>query len=196
MVYREDLPGLGRLTLTTLDPVVDAELVHGWVTQRRAAFWGMLGHSVDDVREIYEFVDGLPTHHAYLIRLDDRPIGLFQSYEPDADPVGERYAVRPGDVGMHLLMAPGRLPPKGLTEAVGAALARFLFQDPKALRLVVEPDVRNHLALRRLELSGFTFDEAVDMPTKRAQLAFLTRARFEQRYPAPLGVCPRAAPPQ
>ncbi|GLL06181.1 hypothetical protein GCM10017581_079290 [Dactylosporangium matsuzakiense] len=182
MPYREDLPGLGRLTLTTLDPAADAALVHSWVTERRAAFWGMLGHSVDDVREIYEFVDGLSTHHAYLIRLEDHPIGLFQSYEPAADPVGERYPVRPGDVGMHLLMAPGRRPPKGLTEAVGAALARFLFQDPAAVRLVVEPDVRNHLALRRLELSGFTFDEEVDMPTKRARLAFLTRDRFEQRY--------------
>ncbi|MFC7483871.1 GNAT family N-acetyltransferase [Luedemannella flava] len=185
MVFEEQLPGLGRLTLTVLDPASDAGLVHGWVTQRRAAFWGMLDHSVDDVRETYEFVDGLPTHHAFLVRLDDRPIGLFQSYEPDADPVGERYPVKPGDVGMHLLMAPGKRPPSGLTVAVGAALARFLFRDPAATRLVVEPDVRNHLALRRLTLSGFSFDEEIEMPDKRAQLAFLTRERFENLYAAP-----------
>jgi penicillin amidase len=185
MVYDEELPGLGRLTLAVLDPARDAELVHGWVTQRRAAFWGMLDHSVDDVREIYEFVAGLPTHHAYLIRLNDRPIGLFQSYEPGADPVGERYRVQAGDVGMHLLLAPGRRPPRGLTTDVGAALARFLFRDPAAQRLVVEPDVRNHLALRRLELSGFTFDQEIDMPDKRAQLAFLSRDRFVERYAVP-----------
>lgn len=182
MAYQEELPGLGRVTLTVLDPAGDAELVHGWVTQRRAAFWGMLDHSVHDVRRIYEHVDGLSTHHAYLIRLDDQPIGIFQSYQPDADPVGERYPVQPGDLGMHLLMAPGKRPPGGLTTAVGAMLARFLFRDPAARRLVVEPDVRNHLALRRLELSGFTFDTEIEMPSKRAQLAFLTRERFEQRF--------------
>lgn len=51
--------------------------------------------------------------------------------------------------------------------------------DPAARRLVVEPDVRNHLALRRLELTGFTFADEIDMPDKRAQLAFLTRDRFD-----------------
>jgi penicillin G amidase len=185
MVYEEGLPGLGRLTLAAPDPKKDAEMVHGWVTQPRAAFWGMLSHSVDDVREIYEFVDGLSSHHAYLIRLDDSPIGLFQTYQPDVDPVGERYAVQRGDVGMHLLTAPGERPPRGLTVGVGAALARFIFRDPSARRLVVEPDVRNHSALRRLERSGFTFDDEIDMPDKRAQLAFLTRERLEELYPTP-----------
>ncbi|GAB2462521.1 hypothetical protein GCM10027187_33310 [Streptosporangium sandarakinum] len=178
VVYEEDLPGMGRLSLTVLNPQTDAELVHGWVTQPRATFWGMLDHSVEQVREIYELVDGLPTHHAFLIRLDDRPIGLFQSYEPDADPVGERYDVRSGDVGMHLLLAPGQQPPHGLTGAVVPALLRFLFRDPEARRLVVEPDARNERALNRLKITGFTFEGEIDMPTKRAQLAFLTRERF------------------
>ena len=53
------------------------------------------------------------------------------------------------------------------------------------LRIVVEPDVRNHLALRRLEIEGFTFDSEIEMPDKRAQLAFLTRARFAERHPTP-----------
>ena len=185
MVYEEQLPGLGRLTLVVLDPAKDAELVHGWVTQRRAAFWGMLDKSVEEVREIYAFVDSLSTHHAFLIRLDDRPIGLFQTYEPAADPVGERYAVRPGDAGMHLLMAPGPRPPRNLTQAVGGALTRYIFRDPAVQRLVVEPDVRNHLALRRLEIAGFTFDAEIDMPDKRAQLAFLTRDRFQELYALP-----------
>lgn len=184
-VYEETLPGLGRLTLVVLDPARDAELVHGWVTQRRAVYWGMLDYSVDEVREVYEFIDGLSTHHAYLIQLDGRPIGLFQTYQPEADPVGERYPVQPGDFGMHLLMAPGKRPPRGLTETVGAALVRFIFRDPAVQRLVVEPDVRNYLALRRMQLSGFTFDSEIDMPDKRAQLAFLTREVFAQRYARP-----------
>ncbi|MEV4489481.1 GNAT family N-acetyltransferase [Micromonospora coxensis] len=181
MTYQEKIPGFGELRLVPVDPAAHAELLHGWVTEPRATFWGMGAYTVDEVREVYAYLDGLTTHHAYLIMLDDTPIGLFQTYLPEADPVGERYRVRPGDIGMHLLLAPGRRPPRGLTTAVGPALARFLFTDPTRQRIVVEPDVRNEIALRRLRREGFTFDDEIDMPDKRAQLAFLTRTRFESR---------------
>lgn len=184
-MYEEKIPGFGQLSLVTVDPQVHAGLLHEWVTTPRASFWGMGGHSVEEVREIYAFVDGLSTHHAYLVLLDGTPVGLFQTYQPEADPVGERYRVRPGDIGMHLLLAPPRGTPRGLTAAIGPALVRFLFQDPTRDRVVVEPDVRNQLALRRLERSGFTFGDEIDMPDKRAQLAFLTRDRFTADHPVP-----------
>lgn len=185
MTHLETLPGLGELSLVAVDPQAHAELLHGWVTQPRAVYWGMGGYTVDEVRDVYAFVDGLATHHAYLILLDGAPVGLFQTYQPEADPVGERYPVLPGDVGMHLLLAPGRRPPRDFTGTAGPALVRFLFRDPTRQRVVVEPDVRNELALRRLERSGFTFDDEIDLPDKRARLAFLTRDRFETLFPAP-----------
>ncbi|MEU8180070.1 GNAT family N-acetyltransferase [Micromonospora sp. NPDC049044] len=185
MTHLEKVAGLGELSLLTVDPDRHAALLHGWVSQPRNSFWGMGAHTVDEVRDIYAFVDSLPTHHAYLIMVEAEPVGLFQTYQPEADPVGERYRVQPGDIGMHLLLSPDRRIARGLTNAVGPALARFLFRDPAAQRIVVEPDVRNHLALRRLEIEGFTFDSEIDMPDKRAQLAFLTRARFVAKHPTP-----------
>ncbi|MFF0118675.1 GNAT family N-acetyltransferase [Micromonospora arida] len=185
MTYQEKIDGLGELSLVTVDPDRDAALLHGWVTLPRNSFWGMGSHTLEEVREIYAFVDSLPTHHAYLIMVDGEPVGLFQSYQPEADPVGERYHVQPGDVGMHLLLSPDRRLARSLTNVAGPAVARFLFRDPTAQRIVVEPDVRNHLALRRLEIEGFTFDSEIEMPDKRAQLAFLTRARFAERHPTP-----------
>ncbi|MEU5526393.1 GNAT family N-acetyltransferase [Micromonospora chersina] len=184
MTYQEKLPGLGELRLVPVDPAADAALLHGWVTQPWARFWGMGDHSEADVREVYEFLDQLATHHAYLITLDGTPVGLFQSYRPEADPVGERYPVRPGDVGMHLLLTAAR-PAPGLASAVTPALVRFLFTDPTRQRVVAEPDVRNDRALRRLEREGFTLDAEIDMPDKRARLAFLTRDRFEADHPVP-----------
>ncbi|MGW4292537.1 GNAT family N-acetyltransferase [Micromonospora chersina] len=184
MTYQEKLPGLGELRLVPVDPAADAALLHGWVTRPWARFWGMGDHSEADVREVYEFLDGLATHHAYLITLDGRPVGLFQTYRPEADPVGERYPVQPGDVGMHLLLVRGEQT-RGITSAVLPALARFLFTDPAARRVVAEPDVRNDRALRRLEREGFTLDAEIDMPDKRARLAFLTRERFEADHPVP-----------
>ncbi|MFF0150109.1 GNAT family N-acetyltransferase [Micromonospora sp. NPDC005203] len=185
MTHLGKVAGLGELSLLTVDPDRHAALLHDWVTRPRNSFWGMGSHTLDEVRDIYAFVDTLPTHHAYLITVDAAPIGLFQTYQPEADPVGERYRVQPGDIGMHLLLSPDRRIAGGRTNAVGPALARFLFRDPAAQRIVVEPDVRNHLALRRLEIEGFTFDSEIDMPDKRAQLAFLTRDRFEARHPTP-----------
>jgi hypothetical protein len=174
-VYAEDLPGLGRFTLVRLDPARDAGLVHRWVTEPRAEFWGMTDHTVDDVREVYEFVDGLDTHHAYLMRLDDVPVGIFQTYEPAADPIGEHFPVRAGDYGIHLFLAPADPPVPGFTGAVAGALVRFVFQVPDRTRIVVEPDARNERALRRWKRLGFVFGEQVRTEHKLAQLAFLER---------------------
>ncbi|WP_025618728.1 GNAT family N-acetyltransferase [Salinispora cortesiana] len=185
MIYQEKIPELGELTLEPVCPDRHAELLHGWVTVPRNEFWGMGSHTLDQVREIYAFLDGLDTHHAYLILLDGEPVGLFQSYQPEADPVGERYPVQVGDMGLHLLLNPPRRYLRGLTAAVGPALVRFLLQDSATQRIVVEPDVRNETALRRLRVEGFTFAAEIDMPDKRAQLAFLTRARFEADHPTP-----------
>lgn len=184
MIHLERIPGLGELALEPVRPDRHAELLHGWMVRPRNRFWGMGSHTVDEVREIYAFVDGLDTHHAYLIRLDGEPIGLFQTYQPEADPVGERYPVQPGDVGTHLLLDAPRPYPGSLTGSVFPALIRFLLRDPAARRVVVEPDVRNDAMLRRLRIEGFTFGADIDMPDKRARLAFLTRERFEADHPA------------
>lgn len=175
-VYQEELPGLGRFELRRLDPRGDLDTVHGWVTEPRAEFWGMTGHSRDDVREIYEFLDGLDTHHAYLMVLDGRPVGIFQTYEPAADPIGEHYPVRDGDFGIHLFLAPAeRGEISDFTGTLAGALLRFVFAVPDRRRVVVEPDARNDRALRRWKRLGFVFGEQVQLPHKVAQMAYLER---------------------
>jgi penicillin amidase len=54
-------------TVRPLDPVGDLDLVHGWVTQERARFWGMTDHTCEEVGEVYAYLDSLDTHHAYLV---------------------------------------------------------------------------------------------------------------------------------
>ncbi|GIF05551.1 hypothetical protein Asi03nite_30890 [Actinoplanes siamensis] len=180
IVFAEKLPGLGELTMVPLDPAAHAPVVHGWVTKERNRFWGMGEHSVADVEEIYGYVDSLESHHAYLLLLDDGPIGIFQTYEPSLDPVGECYDVQPGDFGLHLLIdAEGRDLPH-LTSAVFPALLRRLFAaDPARARIIAEPDVRNDRMISRLQREGFTLGPEIDLGHKRAQLTFLDRVRFE-----------------
>jgi len=183
ITYVEKLPGLGELTLIPLDPAAHAGIVHGWVVRHRNRFWGMGDHSVEQVREIYEFVDGLATHHAYLIRIDEAPVGVFQTYQPEHDPVAECYPVEPGDFGVHLMLDGGDLVLPHFSTLTIPALLRFAFDDPARRRLVAEPDIRNEKAIRRLQRHGFDLGPEIDLGHKRARLTFLSRARFSSsRY--------------
>ncbi len=177
-VHEQKVEGFGTVRLVPVDPATDAGLLHGWVTEERARFWGMADHTREQVREIYEFVDSLPTHHAYLALRDGVPAALFQTYEPDADPVGACYDVQPGDFGIHLLIAPaeGDGAVKGYTEALLTAFIAYVFSDPAHLRVVVEPDARNEKALARMVRVGFELGPEIEKPEKTARLAFLTRA--------------------
>ena len=177
--YEEVLPGWGRLRLVQVVPADDVDLIHGWVSEERARFWGMGSHTRAQVLEIYEFLDGLATHHAYLIELAGEPVGLFQTYEPLHDPVGEAYPALPGDIGMHLLLAPPSRHLPHFTPVLASALIRFMFSDPAKDRVIVEPDARNAKAIKRLRATCFELGPVIRLADKDAQLALLTRTRFE-----------------
>ncbi|MGW0607227.1 GNAT family N-acetyltransferase [Streptomyces sp. NPDC002640] len=172
------VPGFGTVAFRVLDPERDAAVVHRWVNDERARFWGMVGHTVEQVRDVYAFVDSLETHHAYLIEHDGRPAGLLQTYDPEHDPLGEHYAVRPGDFGIHFLFAPPATAPRsGHGGSLFGAVLDFVWSDPAHLRVVAEPDVRNARSRRRLRLAGFSEGAEVALDHKRACLYFLERGR-------------------
>ena len=184
---------LGDLALTVLDVDDEADLgtVHDWVTKPWAAFWGLGDHTREELREVYRYVDSLPSHHAFLLRREGEPIALVQTYEPEHDPVGEHYDVRTGDVGAHFFLGGRGAPAPGFTTRVLLALAAFAFARPDAERIVVEPDVGNDRALRRMSAFGFRLGPVIDLGHKTAQLAFLDRDAYEER----LGLTARSVRP-
>ncbi|RSS89251.1 N-acetyltransferase [Streptomyces sp. WAC05292] len=182
-VHTQAVDGFGTVTLTPVDPAADAPLIHRWVSEDRARFWGMTEAGPDLVREVYEDLDRRTTHHAFLARRDGVPVALFQTYECTADRVSECYEARPGDTGVHLLLAPaaGAAEPGFSGRLIGAFMA-FVFSDGTTRRLVADPDARNAKAIARLERSGFALGPEVELPeivlpetripAKRARLAF------------------------
>lgn len=162
-----------------VDPVGDLDLLHAWVTQERARFWGMTDHTRDEVGEVYTYLDSLGTHHAYLVhehRAGAVPVAVFQTYEPEHDPVGEAYDVQPGDLGVHLFVGPGERRP-GFTGSLVRYLLGVVLEDPSVRRIVVEPDVLNERSVARFCREGFEVGPVVDLGHKTAQLAFLPRPR-------------------
>ncbi|MEV5878739.1 GNAT family N-acetyltransferase [Streptomyces sp. NPDC052101] len=185
--FEQHVPDFGAVRVRPLDPASDADVVHGWVSEERAVFWGMNGLTRDQVADIYTHMAGLDTHHAHLVTKDGVPVALLQTYEPGADRVGECYDVLPGDLGVHVLLAPADPdgPRPGWTSALLTAMTTYALRALDRRRLVVDPDVRNTRAIARFERQGFVRGPAVVLPEvdipdvylpeKHAQLAFLER---------------------
>ncbi|QNE76763.1 GNAT family N-acetyltransferase [Streptomyces finlayi] len=174
-VYEQEVEGLGTVRLVAIDPAADLDLIHSWVSEERARFWGMTDSTREEVLEAYTFLDSLTTHHGFLALRDGVPVAIFQTYDPAEDPLGECYEVLPGDFGVHLLVGPGDTVEPGFTGHLLSVLVSHVFSDPAHLRVVVEPDARNERAVARMARAGFELGPEIEKPEKRARLAFLRR---------------------
>lgn len=169
---------VGRLTLRPLDPLKDAELLHGWVTHPKAAYWMMQHAKLVDVERAYMDITADVHQHALLGLHDGEPAFLMEYYDPAHRELVGLYEPRPGDVGMHFLVAPTDLPVHGFTRAVITAVMARLFDDPATSRVVVEPDVSNKAVHALNEAVGFVPEREIQKPEKRALLSFCTREQF------------------
>jgi hypothetical protein len=167
-----------RITLEPLDAEAHAGLLHRWVTHPRAVFWEMADATPGDVATEYARIAADPHHHAWLGRADGEPAFLAETYDPARSELAGLPELAPGDVGMHLLVAPPDQPVPGFTRAVMAAVMRFCLADPGVRRVVVEPDVRNARIAALNAEAGFRVAREVPLARKTAALSFCTRAGF------------------
>jgi siderophore synthetase component len=175
-VFRKHAAPLGDFWLRPLRIEEDAALIHDWVNRDYAKYWGMLGHSREQVASAYAEI--CRHSEVFLGFHKDKPAFLTECYPPATDPVGRHYAVQPGDRGMHILVAPAERPIPNFTWTVFTVVMDFLFSDPAVDRVVVEPDARNdkiHLLNRR---AGFEYQKLIQLPNKTAFLAFCTREKY------------------
>ena len=170
----------GELTLRPLDPLTDAELLHGWVTHPKAAFWMMQDATLPDVEREYMAIAAAEHHDAFLGLYKGVPAFLMERYDPAYVELVGLYEPRPGDVGMHFLTAPSDVRVPGFTLAVITKVMATLFADPATRRVVVEPDVHNKAVHALNESVGFRADGVIQKPEKEALLSFCTREQFEE----------------
>ncbi|MEU0002910.1 GNAT family N-acetyltransferase [Streptomyces sp. NPDC006314] len=165
-------------TIRPLDPLKDAGTLHGWVTHPKAAYWMMQDAKLEDVERAYMEIAADEHHDAFLGLRDGKPVFLMERYDPARRELVGLYEPQPGDVGMHFLVAPTDTPVHGFTRAVITAVMAYLFEDPAARRVVVEPDVRNTAVHALNEAVGFVPEREVHKPEKQALLSFCTREQF------------------
>lgn len=170
----------GLLTVEPVDPDRDAAVVQSWLAHPASSWWEMGDLDVDGVRDYLTGVQADPAQAAWLGRRDGEPCFLAETYDPSAVLLTDVWAAEPGDVGMHLLVAPvpagGRV--RGLTSAVMRAVVEHCRDALGARRVVVEPDVRNTAVQAKNAEVGFRALRAVDVDGKRALLSVLETDRI------------------
>lgn len=182
VVFTRTDPRLGPFALRALDPQGDADLLHRWVTDPKAAFWLMGDATRDEVAQAYQEIEAHEHHDAFLGLHRGAPAFLVERYDPAVVELAGLYEAAEGDVGMHFLTAPGDVRIPGFTLAVLTTVMEFLFADPAARRVVVEPDVRNTAVHRLNAAVGFVPVREIAKPEKTALLSFCTREQFTARH--------------
>ncbi|MFG2624714.1 GNAT family N-acetyltransferase [Streptomyces sp. NPDC048473] len=170
---------LGTFTTRPLDPLADAELVHGWVTHPKASFWLMGDAKLQDVEREYMAIAAHPHHDAFIGLHNGEPAFLMERYDPTEVELKGLHEAEPGDIGMHFLVAPTDTPLHGFTLGVITAVMEALFADPSVRRVVVEPDVRNSAVHALNKAVGFEVLGEIAKPEKNALLSACTREQFE-----------------
>lgn len=156
----------------------DIPLIHGWFQQAHAKFWCLQGASVAEVRALYAEQLASGFRDAHIGALDGEPVVLAESYDPRFDQLADHYPVQPGDLGMHICVAPARRPVRGFSRRVFRAVMDLMFDGLGARRVVVEPDVHNEKIHVLNQTFGFVYRGDVQLREKVASLALCTRADY------------------
>lgn len=179
----------GEFRLRPLRLPEDAALLHRWMTQPYAQFWGMLDSTPDEVHRFYHDLTQDNPQAALIGELAGQPVFLMEFYRAQDDEIGRHYPAQPDDYGMHLLLAPADQPLPGFSWQVFTTVMDYMFSLPQVARVVVEPDVRNEKIHRLNKRAGFAYQHTVTLPNKTAWLAFCRREDYPG-YVAPASTFP------
>ncbi|GHD33863.1 GNAT family N-acetyltransferase [Nocardiopsis kunsanensis] len=177
VLTRED-PLLGRFTVRPLEPESDLPMLHRWLTDPKSEFWLLTEASQEEVARQFRATVASEHEWAYIGEWEGEPRFLAELYDPAHSELKDVYTVRPGDTGMHFLVAPTDTPVPGFTRSVITTVMELAFADPGTDRVVVEPDVRNRPVHVLNTAMGFHVERTVSLGEKEAHLGFCSRDQF------------------
>jgi len=165
-----------EFSLRRVDPRRDLDLVHPWMNDPEVArFWGK-PWSRDRIASYLRQQDRSTHSIPYLGRLAGVPMSYWELYRADLDPLADHYTAREHDAGVHGLLGPAGCRGRGLGAALVRAISDWqLDADPRATRVVAEPDTDNVRCIRALERAGFERITELRLPNKRATLMIRER---------------------
>ncbi len=179
--YQIEIAEIGIFSLVEYNNEEDAEIIHPWVNMEYAKFWMLNNSTLEKVKSEYKTIMAPIGTKVYLGYLDNSPMFLTEIYDPACEEIAEHYLCKPGDFGMHILVAPAKKYIPKFTQCVFKVLLNFLFQYRGAKRVIVEPDVANFKIHKLNEQAGFkVFKDSVKLSNKVVRIEICEVDDFHQ----------------
>lgn len=179
-VFAKSFPDFGTVQIRHFRISEDSEILHQWVNQDYAIFWGMQGSTLPEVRKEYAKLME-PDHYDVFVGVyQEKPVFVLERYNPTLDPVGKHYNATKSDCGIHIIVAPPQVKIPDFTWYLFQTIMDFVFENPSIRKILVEPDIRNKKMFAICQRIGFELDKIIELPHKTAQLAFLQKERYQQ----------------
>lgn len=179
-LFSKDIPGLGILKLRNFNSDLDLDTLYSWVTQSYAKYWGMLSKTKAEVAEEYNALQRKEAYDVLVGTYKGKMMFLIEKYKAIPDRIAHYYAAKDTDYGMHILVGPPETYIPGFTWNVFCTVLDFFFEQDNVKRIVVEPDVRNEKIHVLNKNAGFKYIKEIDLPEKRAHLAFCTLEDYQK----------------
>lgn len=179
-IFSKNIGELGEMSIRPIQLDSDIEMLHNWVTQPYAKYWGLLDKTQEEVYKEYSEIQENIQHHTYIGMLNNEPLFLMERYKALTDIIANYYDAQEGDFGMHILVAPIEKRIPQFTWHVFSVIIDYFFSIPQVKRIVVEPDVNNkkiHVLNRK---AGFVYQKEIELPGKRAALSFCTEEDYKK----------------
>lgn len=181
-IFSKTYNDFGTISIRPIHPVTDSAFLHEWVTKEYAVFWGMQQASQQDVVEEYQKLTAPEHYDVFVGMYNNKPAFVLERYDPKQDIINNYYNAQQTDCGVHIIVAPPSLPKiDNFTWFMFRAIMDFVFNNTSIERILVEPDIRNKKMFALCQRIGFTLGNVIELPNKTAQLAFLTRANYQQQ---------------
>ncbi len=179
-LFSRSFEEIGEISIRPYRISQDSQVLHEWVNQDYAVFWGMQGTTIQEVEQEYARLQK-PDHYDVFVGVyQEQPVFVLERYHPQKDDVGTLYFAKNDDCGIHIIVAPPTVKIPNFTWYLFNTIMEFIFQDKEVNRILVEPDIRNKKMFALCQRIGFTLDKIVELPHKTAQLTFLERHIYQQ----------------
>jgi len=179
-IYSKYIKDFGTIHLRYLNLQKDIEFIYDWVTKPYASYWGMLDKSKEEVLEEYTRLENINHYEIFIGYYKGKPIFLMEKYKASEDRISAYFEAKKGDYGMHILVAPPDKKIAGFTWNVFSTILEYFFSKSNINRIVVEPDIRNEKIHILNKKAGFQYQKEIELPEKKAALAFCRKKDFEK----------------
>ncbi|MCV7076782.1 GNAT family N-acetyltransferase [Mycobacterium szulgai] len=170
----------GEFSLRRLCLDRDVDLLHAWMNDPEVARFWKKAWPPREIAAYLQKQEESAHSTAYVGELNGIPMSYWELYRADLDQLAHYYAARDHDAGVHLLLGPAECRGRGLAVKLLNAVSTWqLDADPRADRVIAEPDVDNQRSIRAFERAGFRRTRDVELPNKRAALMVRDREPHE-----------------